>query len=163
MGYYATLVIRDLRKQVGVGWYRSGWCCPGAEEQGTHLLRPLTNLFFSCVYERLVWFVSHARHKLEGRKKKVTSGHENTFLNQIMQQLKQHKIFPKQVTLLLAQLLQIHHLEVNPQNDVGNHAEAAVACSISHMDTWVSRGSPPPAEIPSTCPSGMPVCTVHAV
>lgn len=30
--------------------------------------RALTNLFFPCVYEQLVWFVSRERHKLGGIK-----------------------------------------------------------------------------------------------
>lgn len=168
MGYYATLIIRDLWKQVGADWHRSGGWCPGAEEQGTHLLRPLTNPFFPGVYELLVWFVSRGRHKLEGRKKKITSGHEKHIFKSNHATIKTAQDLSKASTLVLAQLLQLHHLEVNPQKDVGNHAKAAVARSILRTDTRVSRGSPPLAGIPGTCPpvhrrAQRTLCSVGAV
>lgn len=111
------------------------------ENRLAHLLRPLTNLFSPFLYKLLVCKSYKTQIERKKERKKVTSGHENPFLNQIMQWLKQRNSFQ---TLVLAQLLHLRHLKVKSPGRGRQHLAGG---HLAARRPW---------GIPSTCPSGTP-------
>lgn len=85
------------------------------------------------------WLAYHTRHRQSG-KENITCRQENPVSNQITQWLKQRKILPKHVPSFW---LSSSIISIWKQTPRRSRSLAALACSISQMDTPTSRGSLP--------------------